>query len=167
MGRGVALAAALLAAAALAASVLLCGCSKNRPDWRILQLYSGETSADLLLHPAKVQMFRLAAPGTPTGAVHAGPYAAAGDPVELTAAQAAEMSAILADPATYDWQRVKQVPFVPKVGVWFVRGAYILEVALDLDSAQIGVYAGGQALGSQGIDAARARIAAVAGAALK
>jgi hypothetical protein len=140
-------------------------CRRSGPDWRIVQLYSGETSVDLLEHPAKVQAFRLApVPAAPkTGDVHAGPYLASAAPVDVPADAAAELSSILGDADTYDWQRgAKRDPFRPQVGLWFVRGAYVLEIALDLANAQIGVYAGDQPLGVQSFDAARPRLLAIA-----
>jgi hypothetical protein len=154
-----------LLAAALVAATGVVACRKSGPDWRILQLYSGETSVDLLQHPAKVQAFRLAPPGAAPkpGEVHAGPYVAAATAIDVPADAAAELSQILADADTYDWQRgAKREAFRPQVGLWFVRGAYILEIALDLDTAQIAVYAGEQPLGVQAFDSARPRMLAIA-----
>jgi hypothetical protein len=157
-----------LAAAVLLSSLAVFGaaaCKKKGTDWRILQLYSGETSVALLRSPAKVQAFRLAPLGAPPnpGDVHAGPYVASAAPVDVPADAAAELSTILADPDTYDWQRgAKRDGFRPQVGLWFVRGAYVLEIALDLDSAQLGVYAGDQPLGVVSCDTAKDRFAAIA-----
>jgi len=152
-------------AAALVAATAVVACKKSGPDWRILQLYSGETSVDLLTHPMSVQAFRLAPPGAvpKPGEVHAGPYVAAAPAFDVPADTAAELSKILADADTYDWQRgAKRDAFRPQMALWFVRGAYILEIALDLDTAQIAVYAGEQPLGVQAFDSARPRMVAIA-----
>jgi hypothetical protein len=164
--------AALLVAArvvAVAACVLVLAgeaCKRSGPDWRIIQLYANERTLDLLAHPASVRAFPLdpvRREGTP-GDVHAGPFAAAGDAREVPADAAAELSRVLTDAASYDWQRgPKGSGFRPRLGLWFVRGSYVLELAVDLDSAQVGVYAGGQTLGLQSIDPAAAGLAEIAG----
>ena len=160
-----ALRSVLFVAAALLAATGVGACRKSGPDWRILQLYSGETSVDLLQHPAKVQAFRLAPPGPvpKPGEVHAGPYVAAAPAIDVPADVSAELSAILADADTYDWRRgAKKDAFRPQVALWFVRGAYVLEIALDLETAQIAVYAGEQPLGVQAFDTARPRMLEIA-----
>ena len=48
--------------------------------------------------------------------------------------------------------------FRPQAGLQFIKGPYVLEIALDLATAQIGVYAGGQFLGIQAFDGARPRM---------
>jgi hypothetical protein len=162
-------AAALLAAACAVFALGTGACRRSGPDWRILQLYSGERTADLLAHPASVRAFPLD-PVRREGAagdVHAGPFAAAGAARDVHADAAAELSAVLSDAASYDWQRgPKRTPFRPRIGFWFVRGAYVLEVAVDLETAQLGVYAGGQTLGLQSVDPAVAKLASVAERAL-
>ena len=139
------------------------GCRRGGTDWRILKLYGGTTSVELLRHAPKVQAFRLAPPGAAPkpGEVHAGPYVASAAPVEIPVDVVAELSAILVDPETYDWRRVKRDAFRPQVGLWFVRGAYILEIALDLETAQITAYAGEQPMGAEDFDAARPRLLAL------
>jgi hypothetical protein len=150
----------VLAAAAVGA------CRRTGPDWRILQLYAGETSVDLLAHPSKVQMFRVGPASAAKADVRAGPYAATGPVVDLAPALAEEASALLADPASYDWQRMKKDAFQPQAALWFVRGANVLEVAVDLRSAKVEVFAGGQRLGWQQIDPSRERMLALVKTAL-
>jgi hypothetical protein len=156
----------------LLAAVLLvlvaCSCSRRGSDWRILQLYSGETTVEVLAHPTKVQLSRL---GDPAAAkredVRAGAYPAAGPVLDLPQPAAAELSQILSDAASYEWQRTRSGPFAPQVGVWFVRGAYVLALALDVQSGRVSVHAGDQFLGTQALDdSARRRLLAVARAAL-
>jgi hypothetical protein len=155
--------AALTVGALVASLAAFSACKKGGADWRILQLYSGETSVDLLAHPSKVQAFRVAAaPRAPkTGETHAGPFIATAPIVDVPADAAAELSATLSDADAYDWRRGPK-PFAPQIGLAFVRGAYVLEAALDLDTAQIRVFAGDQPLGSQSIAPSRARFLAVA-----
>jgi hypothetical protein len=155
----------LVVAAALAVAASAVACRKSGPDWRILQLYSGQTSVDLLQHPANVQAFRLAPPGPvpKPGELHAGPYVAAAPAVSVPADVSAELSKILTDADTYDWRRgAKKDDFRPQVALWFVRGAYVLEIALDLETAQLAVYAGEQPLGVQAFDTARPRMVEIA-----
>lgn len=154
---------------AAAVVLVVCGalfaaatCKRSGPDWRILQLYAGERSADLLAHPASVRSFEL--DPSPRrdghGDLHAGPFAGKGDARDVAPGDAAALAAILSDAESYDWQRgPKRTPFRPTRGLWFVRGSYVLELALDLESAQLGVYAGGQTLGVQSIDPAAGRLA--------
>ena len=158
--------AALLVAACAALALGAVTCKRSGPDWRILQLYAGERTANLLAHPASVRAFPLdpVRREGPPGDVHAGPFAAAGEVRDVPADAAAELSKILSDAASYDWQRgPKRGPFRPQLGLWFVRGSYVLELAVDLDLAQLGVYAGGQTLGLQSVDPAVARLAEIAG----
>lgn len=155
-----------LAAALAGLSLAFVACGRNgpaRPDWRVIHLYAGETSVDLLQHPARVQMFRIDPdrPRAKEGEPHVGPYAAATTPVDVPADAAAELSAILADADSYDWQHMKNAPFRPGVGLSFQRGAYALEIALDLDSAKLKVFAGDQPLPWQDCDPARERLAAI------
>lgn len=159
MKRSVAVVLGLLVTATLGA-----GCRKGATDWRVIQLYGGAVSVDLLKHPSKVQMFRVGAErrDPAPGQVHAGPYVASGAPVEIAPADAAALSALFADAATYDWQRVKRVPFSPQTGVWFIRGSYVLELALDLETAQITAYANGQTIAAEDFDAARLQVLAIA-----
>jgi hypothetical protein len=143
--------------------VVVAACKRSGPDWRILQLYSGETSLGLLREPSKVQAFRVdAAPRKPAhGEVHAGPFVATAPPVDVPKDAAQELSNLLLDAETFDWRRGAK-PFRPQVGLWFVRGAYVLEIALDFDTAQLRVYAGDQPLGSQSVAPSRDRFLAVA-----
>jgi len=155
--------AALTAAALIASLAVFAACKKGGADWRILQLYSGETSVDLLSHPSKVQAFRVdAAPRAPKlGETHAGPFIATAPSVDVPADATAELSKLLQDADAYDWRRGPK-PFKPQVGLAFVRGAYVLELALDFDTSQIRVYAGDHPRGSQSIAPSRERFLAVA-----
>ena len=142
-------------AAALVLLLAAAACGKAGTDWRILQLYSGETSVELLRRPAKVQAFRVeAAPRAPgPDEAHAGPFIAAAAPIDVPADAAAALSAVFVDADSYGW-RDRPRPCRPQVGLLFVRGPYVLELALDLDAGQVRVFAGDQPLGAQGIDAA-------------
>lgn len=164
MTRRALVASILASSVALAAAVV--ACRRTGPDWRIVQLYSGETTVDLLQHPSKVQAFPLDATGRATapGEAHAGPYAATAAPVDVPADAAAELSKILFDADSYDWRRgPKDGSFRPQVGLWFVRGSYQLEISLDLESERIAVHAGGQPLGPVlSIEPARARLTEIA-----
>ena len=173
MGRKVTRRVALLLAACAVACVLAvvgAACKRSGPDWRIAQLYANERTLDLLAHPASVRAFpldpalRAGAPGD----LHAGPFSAAGQAKDVPADAAAELSAVLGDAASYEWQRgpKRNAPFRPRLGLWFVKGPYVLELAVDLDTAQMGVYAGGQTLGLQSVDPAVARLASIAGTVL-
>jgi hypothetical protein len=161
--------AALVAAAAVLAIVSAAGCPKSGPDWRVIQLYGGETSVALLRNADRVQAFRLGPPAngakTPAPEVHAGPFPADGQRVELTTPLAAELSSILLDADTYNWQRMRNTDFRPQIGLWFVRGSYVLEVAVDFESGRIWAYGGGQVLGARDIASGRDRVLAVAKAA--
>ncbi len=153
---------ALLVVAA-AALVAVAACGRGGADWRILQLYSGETSVDVLQHPSKVLGFRVDPAGRAPkpGEVHAGPFIASAAAVDAPDDTAAELSSLLFDAASYDWQRGGK-RFRPQVGLHFVRGAYVLELALDLDSGQIRVFAGDQPLGWQSVAPSRDRLVAAA-----
>jgi hypothetical protein len=153
-------AALLVAAAALFASA---ACRRDSTDWRILQLYSGETSVDVLRTPSKVRAFRVDPAGrTPKqGEVHAGPFIANGAAVDAPDDAAAELSALFGDAASYDWQ-LDAKKCRPQMGLNFVRGAYVLELALDLESAQVRVFAGDQPLGWQSVAPSRDRLVAAA-----
>jgi len=155
--------AALTAAALISALAVVPACKRGGTDWRILQLYSGETSVELLKNPSKVQAFRVdAAPRAPKpGETHAGPFIATAPAVDVPADAAIELSTLLRDADAYDWRRGGK-QFRPQVGVVFVRGAYVLELALDFDTSQVRVYAGDQPLGSQSIAPSRERFLAVA-----
>lgn len=137
-------------------------CRRSGPDWRILQLYAGERTADIVAHPDGVRVFAVDPERRtdPPGELHAGPFAAAGEATDVPADAAAELAKMFSDPASYDWPRGRAT-FHPRLGLWFVRGAYVLELAVDLDSAQVGVYAGGQTLGLQSIDPAVAKLAEI------
>lgn len=155
-----------LAAAIVSVSIAAAACRRDgpaRPDWRVIHLYAGETSVDLLQHPARVQMFRIDPdrPRAKEGEPHVGPYAASTTPVDVPADVAAELSKLLADAGSYDWQHMKNAPFRPRVGLTFQRGAYALEIALDLESAKLKVFAGDQPLPWQDCDPARDRLAAI------
>lgn len=153
---------ALIAVALVAA---FAACKRSGPDWRVANLYAGGTSMDLLLHPAKVQAFRVdpLPRARKADEAHAGPFVASAAPVDVAADVAAELTKIFADAQTYDWQRgPKREAFRPQTGLLFIRGAYALEIALDLETAQIAVFAGDQPLGRQTFDGARERLVAIA-----
>jgi len=165
VGRAVTRRTALLVVLACAAAFAAFACRRSGPDWRIVQLYAGQRSAELLANPAAVRAFPLDPAQTTKapGELRAGPFAAAGEARNVAAADAAELSRIFSDAASYDWQRgPKREGFRPSVGLWFVRGSYVLELAVDVESAQVGVYAGGQTLGLQSIDPAAPSVAAIA-----
>jgi hypothetical protein len=151
----------LLAAAALLA---LPGCRRDGPDWRVVGLCGGKTGFDILRKPDNVRAFRLRPERvTPKpGELHAGPYLAAGDAVDAPPDAAAELSSILTDAATYDWRRAKSGPFAPQLGLRFVRGSQTVELSLDFDSAQLGIYGAGMMFGAEDFDASHARLASVA-----
>jgi hypothetical protein len=143
-------------------ALVAAACRRGGTDWRILQLYSGETSVELLRRPAKVQAFRLDPTArAPTDAPHVGPYVASGPVVDVPAEAAAELAAVLAEADSYDWRRGPKA-LRPTYGFQFVRGAHVLEVALDLDVDEVAAFASGRRLGPvASIAPSRARLDAV------
>lgn len=151
--------------AALLGALLVGACKRDSADWRILQLYAGEATLEIVRKPARVQAFPVNAnPVAPKpDDVHVGPFVASGARVDASPEIAAELSKILSDADTFDWRRgPKREPIRPQIGLWFVRGADVLEIALDLDTSQMGVFAAGQTLGVQSFDDARPRLVELA-----
>jgi hypothetical protein len=161
-------ASALLVAAALAGA-LAAGC--GRADWRVVQLYGGQGSLEILSGPERVEVFRVESqPSRPEAgegaAQRVGEFRVTAGPQVLDEGGAAELAAILRDPATYDWHRAKGDPFRPTVGVRFRRGASRLELVLDFESAMLLAYRHGRRVGVEDFDDVRDRVRElVAGAA--
>jgi hypothetical protein len=138
-------------------------CKRRGVDWRIEQLYASETSADVVRRPAKVQAFRVRpdAGEFAPGDVHAGPFVASGSAVDVPPETAAELSAVFFDAGSFDWAGSPPRGVLrPQVGLWFMKGGRVLEIALDLETDQVGVFAGDQPLGHWSIDPARDRLSA-------
>lgn len=155
--------AAFLLVAALAC-VAFVACTRGGADWRILQLYAGETTLDVLKKPTAVQAFRVDARQATikSGDVHVGPFVATTAPLDVPADAAAELSKILSDADSFDWPRSKSAVVRPQIGLLFVQGSKVLEIALDLESSQEYVFAAEQTLGWQSVDPARARLVVLA-----
>jgi len=151
--------AALIAALAAASLV---ACKRDGPDWRILQLYSGETSVEVLRRPSKVTACRVdpISRAPKPGETRVGSYTVAGAQVEAPPEVAAELSSLLSDADAYDWRKSIR-GMAPQIGLQFVKGAYVLEVVIDFDSAATFVSAGGQPLGWKSIAPSRDRLLAL------
>ncbi len=153
-------AAALATIAALA--LLVTGCSRKGPDWRVLQLYGGQGSVEALQSAARVEAFRVdpaARPPEP-GVAYVGVHRVSAGPDDVPAAVAAELGALLADAGTYDWRHAKGDPYRPTYGLRFSRDVSKVDIALDLESRMLTIHRHGKRIGVEDFDAAAPQIAA-------
>jgi hypothetical protein len=148
------------------ALVIACVAACRGPDWRVSQLYGGGTSVDVLAKPQAVEAFRIdpdprAKDPSDVKAPRLGEYRVTAGPVVLDAATTAELSSILLDPDTYDWQRAKGCDFTPGVGLRFVKDASRVEIALCFECDELMIWRMGRRVGMEDFDDARPRLVAV------
>jgi len=153
---------ALLAGVALGLGACRRGAADatEKPDWRVLQLYGGPGSVEALLHPTRVEVFRVepAARSPEPGVAYVGLHRVTAGPVEVPADLASELSRILADPDTYDWRHAKSDPYRPTYGLRFTRDVSRVDVALDLASRMLTIHRQGRRIGVEDFDAAAPRV---------
>lgn len=151
------------AVAACACALLSVSCRSRGPDWRIVALYGGGTSTDVLAKPLAVDAFRIdpALPPMDASAPRIGDFAITSGPVALDAAAVQEMSSVLLDPDTYDWARAKGCDFMPGVGLRFVKDASRVEIALCFECDELMIFRMGRRVGMEDFDTARPRLVAV------
>ena len=151
------------AVVACACALLTVSCRSRGPDWRIVALYGGGTSTDVLAKPLAVEAFRIdpALPPKDASAPRIGDFAITSGPVALDAAAVQEMSSVLLDPDTYDWARAKGCDFMPGVGLRFVKDASRVEIALCFECDELMIFRMGRRVGMEDFDTARPRLVAV------
>jgi hypothetical protein len=147
---------------ALAAA--LAACSGGGPTSRVVSLYGGEACWAAIDAPQKVTAYRVMMPGRVK-------YVRAPDticgfeitdgPVEVDAASAKELAAILRDDAIYDWERAKGCEFDPGVAVSFVSAARRMDLLLCFHCDEIAAFENGKRVGIEDFDVARPRLLAV------
>lgn len=136
---------------------------REKPDWRVMQLYGGLGSVEAIAEPTSVEAFRIEPEARPpeAGVAYCGVHRVTDGPFALSADDAAELSRILRDADTYDWRRAKGDPFAPTIGVRFTRQASRVDVALDLESRMLTVHREGRRIGVEDFDDAAEAIAAI------
>ncbi len=150
--------------ALLVAVGLLAACGRDRPDWRVHALLGGTASHTTVKAPTTVAAYRVSPEMTPPkeGVTHIGAYPATRAAVHVDEATATALARTFLDPATYDWSRVKKMPWTPKIGLRFLRDAERVDLALCLDSDQVLVFHGRTLVHYEDTDAARAELVALA-----
>lgn len=154
---------AVVPAAAACALLVAASCSARGPDWRVVSLYGGGTSTDVLAAPQAVEAFRIdpALPPKDPAAPRIGDFAITSEPVVLDAAAVQELSQILLDPDTYDWLRAKGCEFSPGVGLRLVKDASRVEIAMCFECDELMIFRMGQRVNMEDFDAARPRLVAL------
>jgi len=150
--------------ALVAVALLSVGCRRDGPDWRITQLYGGPGSVQALTAPVSVEAYRISpTPRAPeAGAAFVGVHEVTAGPVSVPAATATELSAILANPDTYDWHHTKGDPFLPSIGLRFTRDVSRVDIALDFTSSNmLTIHRHGKRINVEDFDDARPRLLAI------
>lgn len=153
---------ALARATVLAAAVAAAACSGK--DWRVQQLYGGPVSMEILAAPDTVEAFRIdpRLPAPDPAAPRIGDFNIRSGPVAVGAAEAAELTAILRDPETYDWWTAKGCEFRPGVGLRIVRNSSRVEIALCFECDELMIFRHGRRVNMEDFDSARPRLVALA-----
>jgi hypothetical protein len=150
----------------MAAVLALAPAACRGPDWRVSQLYGGATSMDVLTAPQTVEAFRLDPSNPPPAALanapRLGDFAVTAGPVAVDDATARELTALLLDPATYDWVRAKGCDFTPGVGLRFTKDASRVELVLCFSCDELMIFRHGRRVGMEDFDAARPQLVAIA-----
>ena len=146
--------------AVFAVSVTAC----SGPDWRVVKLYGGRGSIELIQKPTAVEAFRLAPDGLPKGSEtpRFGRFEITSDPVAVSAEDAKILDTILTSPDTYDWHRAKGCIFTPGVGLRFARETSYLDIALCFACDELQIYREGRVVGMEDFDDARPQLLAIA-----
>ena len=136
-----------------AASTLGSCRKKVRTDWRVQSMLGGRANVLAVSAPTEVRAFRIEDAGAPSDV---GPYKIVGPSLTVDEAVGKRLSTILMSDDTYDWQRVKRMPWTPKVGLAFMRHGVRIDLAVCLESDQIVVFKGGMYINCEDTDTARA-----------
>ena len=136
---------------------------REKPDWRVMQLYGGAGSVQALLDPSSVEVFDIdpIAQAPEAGVAFCGVHRVTGGPYAVTTADAEALSTVLRNPDTYDWRKAKGDPFRPTVGVRFTRDVSRVDLALDLESRMLTVHRQGRRIGVEDFDDAEPAIRAI------
>jgi len=133
-------------------------------DPRIMKLYGGEDGYELIAIPAlaKINAYRVERiHGSPTAVPSQrtaiepkkiGGATVMEGPVTPTAAELQQLSAILKDTSTYNWDESKGCIFNPDVAVRFAGHDTTLDVVLCFSCRQLAAYKNGELLGMEYFD---------------
>jgi hypothetical protein len=144
--------------------LLVAACGGGGVTSRVAALYGGPEGWSAIETPEKVTAFRIIRPGV-LQHVRA-PETLAGfeviqGPLDVDPAVAAELRAILADDAIYDWERAKKCVFDPGVAFRFAKGGSDLDVLLCFHCDEFAAYRGDKRVGGEDFDVARPRLLAL------
>jgi hypothetical protein len=142
-------------ATAFAATLLFAACAG--PDWRVVQLYGGAGSVEAIEAPTRVEAFRIAPDvvGPDPTYERVGLHRVTAGPVLVDESTSSELSAILLDPDSYDWQRAKGCEFRPGVGVRYTREVSRVDLALCFECDELTIHRQGRRVGVEDFDAVR------------
>lgn len=145
----------------LAATLLVGACAG--PDWRIVQLYGGGGSVEALQAPTLVEAFRIApdAVGPDPDYERVGLHRVTAGPVVVDEATSSELSSILLDPDSYDWQRAKGCEFRPGVGVRYTRDVSRVDLALCFECDELTIHRQGRRVGVEDFDDVRPQLVSI------
>ena len=147
----------------LLATLALAACGSGVSS-RVAALFGGAEGWAAIETPEKVTAYRIVRPGVLQHVrapdMLAGFEVIAG-PVDVEPDVAAELRAILADDAIYDWERAKGCDFEPGVAFRFAKGGSDLDVLLCFHCDEFAAYRGEKRLGGEDFDVARPRLVAL------
>jgi hypothetical protein len=144
-------------------AVLLAGCAKH--DSRVVALFGGEATLAAMAAPESVEALRIDpssfgnAPADEKKVI-AG-YPITSEPVRLSAEQAKELAAILANPGTYSFDSAKGCEFMPGVALRAQAGQQKVVILLCFSCKELAIYVGGKRVGGEDFDNAAGKLTAL------
>lgn len=157
------LAAVLLSAFALLATSG--GCAQT--PQRLLDLYGGQAAYNLVAQPTgdtEVTAYRILPPhladevAAPPGAIQLHGHLVLAGPVPVDAATRDQLSDVLGDDGTYDWDRAKGCEFMPGVAIRWRQGDLTVDTLLCFSCDEVGIHRNDKWQGTEDFDRRRAAL---------
>ena len=127
-------------------------------------LYGGADGLAAIQTPERVTAYRVIRPGIlkyiRAPEMIAG-YEITSGPVDVDAATAADLGAVLADDSIYDWERAKGCEFEPGVALRFAKAGSDLDVLFCFSCDELAAFRGTRRVGIEDFDVARPRLLAL------
>ena len=137
-------------------------------DARVVKLLGGELSVAVIRAPDKVEAYRIesqamakrAGNANENGKSIAG-HAVLSGPVAIDQKSNRQLSAVLLDADSYEFDRAKGCIFAPGVVVRFARKSTVVDVLFCFSCDELAVFTKGRRGGTEDFDAVRGRLLAV------
>ena len=136
---------------------LTAGCADSAGD--LNEVFGRPQAIDTVRNASSVRAYRLRSPSHHHESVS--DYATVGDPVEVSAAAAAQLRVLLLNPSAYEWDSAKGCEPDYGVRIQFQHGADEVDVLLCFECAILAVYYNGKIAGGEDFDDIKSQLAAI------